>query len=87
MLKGRVAPPPSIVGESIVWWAEIGGSDDNGAWKAPFWVIHTPQLIATPTAQPIVEQGSAQCCCVCPIPLAVQIPIPTSSTYTQQTLV
>ena len=81
VVEGRVAPPPGIVWERIVWWAEIGGSDHNGTWQAPLAVTHTPDLIARPTAKTIVEQGCAQGSCVCPISLAVQIPIPTSPTY------
>lgn len=59
MLLGRIAPAPCVVREGIVWWAEIGGGDQNGAGQAPFGVIHTPNLIARPTAQPIVEQSCA----------------------------
>jgi hypothetical protein len=82
VVLGRVAPTPCIVRESIVWWAEIGGCNDNGAWQAPFRVTHALNLIARPAAQTIVEQSSAQSRSVRPIPLAVQVPIPTSSTCT-----
>lgn len=77
----RVAPASSIVRQGIVWRAEISGCDHNGARKAPFWVIHTPNFIARTTPQPIVEQSSAQSSSVCSIPLAVEISIPTSTTY------
>jgi hypothetical protein len=83
VVLGRVAPTPCIVRESIVWWAEIGGCNDNGAWQAPFRVTHALNLIARPAAQTIVEQSSAQSRSVRPIPLAVQVPIPTSSTCTK----
>lgn len=80
MVQRRVAPTPCIVRKGIVWWAEIGGCDDNGARQAPFGITHTLNLIASPTAQPIVEKSSAQSCCVSTIPLAVEVTIPTSST-------
>ncbi len=81
VLERRVTPSSSIVREGIVWWAEIGGSDHNGAWQAPFWVFRAPNLIARSAAQPTVEQSCAQSCCVRSIPLAVQVPIPTSTTH------
>jgi hypothetical protein len=80
MVLGRVAPAPCIVGESIVWRAEVGGSDHNRAGQAPPTVINTPNLETSPTAQSIVEQCRAQSCCVSPIPLAVKVSIPTSPT-------
>jgi hypothetical protein len=46
----RVTPPPCIVRQGIVWRAEIGGCDQNGARQAPFGVIHAPDLIARSTA-------------------------------------
>jgi len=81
VVLGRVAPTPIVVRKSIVWWAEIGGCNHNGARQTPPGVTHTLDLIARPTAQPIVEQGCAQSCSVCPIPLAIQVPIATSSTH------
>ena len=80
-MQRRVAPPSCIVWKGIVWWAEIGGCDHNGARQAPFSVIYALNLIARATAQPIVEQSCAQSCCVRPIPLAVQVSIPTSTAY------
>ena len=85
VVLGRVAPTPIVVRKSIVWWAEIGGCNHNGARQAPPGVAHTLNLIARPTAQPIVEQSCAQSCSVCPIPLAIQVPIATSSTCTNFT--
>lgn len=80
MLLGRVTPAPCIVGESVVWWAEVGGGDHYGTWEAPLGVIRAPNLITRPTAQAIVEKSSAQCCGVSPIALAVEVPIPASPT-------
>lgn len=71
MLLRRVAPTAVIVGKCVVWWAKIGGRDQNRARETPLWVIDTPDLKASAAAQPIVEQGCAQSCCVCPVPLAV----------------
>ena len=51
MKSGRVTP--------TTWWAEISGSDHNGPWKTPSWVIHTLNLIACTTTQPIIEQSCA----------------------------
>jgi hypothetical protein len=39
---GRVTPSP--------WWAEISGSDYNGAREAPLWIIYTSNFKASPTA-------------------------------------
>lgn len=80
MLERRIAPATSIIWQSIVWWAEIGGGDHNGAWQAPFWVVNAPNLIARPAAQTIVEESSAQSCSVCTVPLAIQVAITTSPT-------
>lgn len=55
MVLRRVAPTAVVVWECIVWRAEIGGSDQNRAWKAPFGVIDTLDLKASPAAQAIVE--------------------------------
>ena len=55
VLKRRVAPASSVVGEGIVWRAEIGGCDHNGAWQAPCRVTSAPNLVARATAQAIVE--------------------------------
>lgn len=79
VLLRRVAPPPCIIWESIVGWAEIGCSDYNGSRKTPPCIIYTLDLIASSTAQSIVEESSAQCSCVSPIPLTIQVSIPTSS--------
>jgi len=79
VLLWGIAPPPCIVWESIVWWAEVGASDHNGSRETPLPIVHAFDLIARPTAQPVVEQSSTQRRCVSPIPLAVEIPIPTSS--------
>jgi hypothetical protein len=78
----RVTPTPGIVRKSIVWWAEIGGCNHNGARQAPFGVTLALNLVARSTAQPIVEQSSAQSSSVRPVALAIQVPIPTSSTCT-----
>ncbi|KAF9674431.1 hypothetical protein SADUNF_Sadunf10G0126500 [Salix dunnii] len=50
MVLRRIAPAPCIVRQGIVWRAEVGGSDNNGARQAPFGVTHTPNLIARSTA-------------------------------------
>ena len=77
VVQRRVAPATCIAGQGIVWRAEVGGSDHNGAREAPPVVIHTPDLIARATAQAIVEKSSAQSSSVCSIPLAVEVPIST----------
>ena len=46
VVQGRVAPASCIVGQGVVWWAEVGGSDHDGARQAPPVVIRTPNLIA-----------------------------------------
>ena len=76
VLLGRITPAS--------WWAEVSGSDDNGAREAPLGIIHTPKLKTGATAEAIVEKSCAQCCSVGPIPLAVQVSISTSSTYIRQ---
>lgn len=63
------------------WWAEICGSDHNGARETPLWIICTPNFKACSTAEAIVVQCSAQCCSANPITLAVQVSISTSPTY------
>lgn len=80
MLLGRIAPASCIVWESIVWGAEVGGRDCDRARATPFWVIRTPNLETSTTAQAIVEQGCAQSCSIGPISLAVQVSITTSPT-------
>lgn len=82
VLQWRVAPTSCVVGEGIVWRAEIGGSDHNGAWQAPFRVTSALNLIARATAQPVVEQSRTQSSSVCSIALTVQVTIPTSPTCT-----
>lgn len=29
VVQGRVAPAAGVVGECVIWWAEVGGSDHN----------------------------------------------------------
>ena len=81
VVLGRVAPAAGIVGEGIVWRAEIGGGDHNGAGQAPLGVVHTPNLVARSAPQPIVEQSSAQGRRVGSVPLAVEVAVPTSSAF------
>jgi hypothetical protein len=81
MVLRRVTPAASIVGESIVRWAEISGCDHNGARQAPFGVTSTLNLITRSTAQPIVEQSSTESSSVGSIPLAVEVSISTSPTH------
>lgn len=80
MLQGRVTPSPSIVWEGAVGRAEVGGSDHDGSPQAVLVVVHAHQLIASSTAEAIVEEGCAQGSCVSPIPLAVQVAVATSTT-------
>lgn len=47
VMVGRVTPAS--------WWAEISGSDNNGAREAPLWIIHTPELKASSATQAIVK--------------------------------
>ena len=80
VMQRRIAPTSCIVRESIVWRAEIGGCDHNGASQAPLTIIHALNLIARTTAQSIVKQSCAQSCSICSITLAIQVSITTSST-------
>lgn len=80
MVERRVAPAAGSAGKGVIGRTEVGSSDQNGARKAPFGVTHALDLIARPTAQPIVEEGSANSRSVGPVPLTVKIPIPTSPT-------
>ncbi|RWV92876.1 hypothetical protein GW17_00044707 [Ensete ventricosum] len=82
VMWGRITPSPSIVWEGAVGWAEVGGSDHDGSPQAVLVVVHAHQLVASSTAEAIVEEGCAQGSCVRPIPLAVQVAIPTSTTCT-----
>lgn len=59
MAEWRVAPATVIIGQCVIWGAEVGGGDCNNAMKTPFWVIGTPQLVAGATAKPMVEEGRA----------------------------
>jgi len=72
MMVGRITPAAGR--------AEVSSGDHNYARQAPLWIIYTSDLKASPTAQTIVEQCSAQCCGVSSITLAVQISIATSPT-------
>lgn len=81
VVERRVAPPAGVVGQGVVWRAEIGGGHHNWTRQTPLLVSGAPDLITRSAAQAIVEQSSTQRCRVCTIPLAVQIPIPTSPTY------
>lgn len=83
MVQRRVAPAAGGVGKGVIGRTEIGGGDQNRAWKTPLRVVHALDLIARPAAQPIVEQGSANSGGVPTEPLTVQIPIPTSSACSQ----
>jgi hypothetical protein len=70
----RVAPPTVVVGFGVVWWAEVGGRDnDRSAWEAPLWIRLRPalNLVAPSAAQPIVKQRRTQSHSVSSIPLAV----------------
>ncbi|RWW00135.1 hypothetical protein GW17_00036925 [Ensete ventricosum] len=76
---GRVAPAAVIGGESVVGGAEVGGRDEDGrgAALAPPGIVRAPDLKARPTAEPVVEQRSAQRRRLDPVPLAVEVPVPT----------
>lgn len=55
MVLGRIAPASGVVGQCIVWWAEVRGSDHDGIWKTPFWVVYALDFKASAAAQSIVE--------------------------------
>ncbi|KAJ9545047.1 LOW QUALITY PROTEIN: hypothetical protein OSB04_024754 [Centaurea solstitialis] len=57
MAEWGVAPPAIVIGECIIWGAEVGGGDGNDAMETPFRVIHAPQLVAGAAALPVVEQS------------------------------
>lgn len=61
--------------------AEVGGGHRDDPGEAPLWVVAAPQLVAGAAAEPVVEEGGAECRRVRPIPLAVQIPIPARPTF------
>lgn len=77
VLERGIAPAAIVVRELVVRWAEVGGSDGDGAHKTPFGVINAPQLVAGTTVGALVEQSSAQCCSVCAVAIAVQVAITT----------
>ena len=83
MLEDRLREVKVVLGRvtPASWWAEISGSDHNGARETPLWIIYTPNFKACSTAKAIVKQCSAKCCSANPITLAVQVSIPTSTTY------
>lgn len=78
MLQGRIAPTAIVVGESQVWRAEIGSSDNDASGITPSGVVAALELVAGSTGQAIVEESSAESCCVGA--MAIQIAITTSST-------
>eukprot|EP01018_Ginkgo_biloba_P021241 Gb_33857 [translate_table: standard] len=83
MRTGRITPSSIVVGKSIIWWAEIGRSHEDG-WAAgmtPLWVICTFDFKAGSAAQPTVEQSSAQRSSLSSISLTVKVPISTSTPH------
>lgn len=77
-----VAPPTIVVGEGVIWRAEVCGSDeDGGISRAARSVVGALDLKAGSAAQPIVEQCSAQCCIVNSVALAIQISVTTRAAY------
>ncbi len=59
VLEGRVAPATIVVRQSVVRWAKVCSGDGDGGREAPFGVVVASHLVASPAAQPIVEQGCA----------------------------
>lgn len=57
----RIAPPTIVAGESVVWRAEVGSSDNNRRTTrmTPSRIVSTLDFEAGSTAQPTVEQGCA----------------------------
>lgn len=61
MLARRVAPPAIVIGLGVVWWAEVGGSDGDGAIAAPLLAVVAAELKAGAAGEAIVEEGCAEC--------------------------
>lgn len=66
MLAWWVAPATSVAVLCIVGRAEVGGGDKDGgvARQAPLRLVPALNLKAGTAAQPIIEQGRAECHCV-----------------------
>jgi len=77
VLQGWVAPSTVVIGESVVWRAEVGGCDHDSPWQTPLRIVIALHFIAGSTAEAIVEKRSAQSSSVRSIALAVKITVPT----------
>ncbi|KAG6510511.1 hypothetical protein ZIOFF_028535 [Zingiber officinale] len=80
---GRVAPAAVVAGESGVRRVEVGGRDDDGAWKAPPRVIVAPKLVASAATEPIVEQHRAQRHRVGSVSPDIEVPVPAHTSCKQ----
>lgn len=58
---GTGAPPTTVPGLGVVWWAEVGGGDGDGAIAAPLLAIVAAELKAGAAGEAIVEEGCAEC--------------------------
>jgi hypothetical protein len=75
----RVAPSAVVAGKAVVWRAEVGGRDGDGARQARPPGVVAAQLVAGPARRAVVEQRRAQRRRVRAVPVAVQVAVPASA--------
>ena len=78
----RVAPAAIVGGESVVWRAEVGCSNEDGrtAGMAPLGVVSALEFKARAASESVIEESCAEGCSLYAISLAIEVTVSTSST-------